>query len=293
MSEVRKKRYWGKTLVAFFVVLCSMPLGHALMVLMEAFLEASALHHAAFLMGFVGLVIVIVGVFIRGDVKQTLCGLFGGLLYWVGWIEFLFQYYANRWGTQPDIDEVTGEVVSKPEYVIMPATFGLFMMFMVLYLFTSRTGCCFLNWCQRRIFRTRRELLPPPPRRHTSVTTFLELNIMMWACYLVLMFCYDKEFLGDKHPVTFGVGFVCLLSAVYMFIKELHIGAWGANIRMAIATVIIFWTPVEILMRNDFATEIWVEPQKYRGAMYGILAVFVVLIVWIIVAAALRKRSAH
>ena len=32
------KRYWGRTLVAFLVVLCAMPLGHALMILMEHFL---------------------------------------------------------------------------------------------------------------------------------------------------------------------------------------------------------------------------------------------------------------
>ena len=47
-------------------------------------------HHAvnvsAFIMGAVGLAIAIWGVFVKGDTKQTLFGLFGGLLFWTGWI---------------------------------------------------------------------------------------------------------------------------------------------------------------------------------------------------------------
>ena len=282
MVKKNPKRHWGKALISFFVVLFAMPLGHALMVLMEHCLETSALHYAAFFMGLVGLVVVIGGVFIRGDLKQTLCGLFGGLLYWTGWVEFLFQYYANRWGTQPEIEN--GVVVTKPEYVILPATFGMFMLFVVIYLFSTRSGCCFFNWLQRRIFHSKREFLPPPARmRHPAVVTFLELNVMMWACYLVLMFCYDKAFLGDHHPVTFLVGICCLLSAIYMFwYKLLPMSSWGAGIRMAIATVIIFWTPVEILGRINFFKEIWIQPLQYVPQMVVILAAFLLLTGWIV-----------
>ena len=65
-----------------------------------------------------------------------------------------------------------------------------------------------------------------------------------------------------------------------MFKKELHIASWGANIRMAIATVIIFWTPVEILGRMNFFTEIWVEPEKYIVQMVSILIIFIALAVY-------------
>lgn len=34
----------------------------------------------------------------------------------------------------------------------------------------------------------------------------------------------------------------------------------GRNIRYALATVIVFWTFVEIMARNGFFNEIWVEP---------------------------------
>ena len=102
-TKKAKKNYWFKTLVSFLLVLLTMPLGHALMILMEHYLSPTALHYAGFLLGFVGLIMVVIGVFAKGDTRQTLWGLFGGLLFWTGWVEFLFQYYANRYGVLPEM----------------------------------------------------------------------------------------------------------------------------------------------------------------------------------------------
>ena len=113
--------------------------GHALMMIMDKTMTPAAVHYSAFIMGLVGLFIVVTGVFVKGDTKQTFCGLFGGLLFWTGWVEFLFQYYAVRWGTQPEMEN--GEVVTRPEYLILPATFGLWMMVMMLYIFSTKNGC--------------------------------------------------------------------------------------------------------------------------------------------------------
>lgn len=33
---MEQKKYWGKTVASFFLVLCTMPLGHALMKIMES-----------------------------------------------------------------------------------------------------------------------------------------------------------------------------------------------------------------------------------------------------------------
>ena len=90
------------------------------------------MHYATFFMGLLGLIMVITGVFAKGDTQQTLWGLFGGLLFWTGWIEFIYVYYAHRFGVQPLI--VDGEVVTKTEYLIMPSSFGFWIMFMLLYL---------------------------------------------------------------------------------------------------------------------------------------------------------------
>lgn len=291
MKEMKTKRqhYWWRTVASFLMVLCLMPLGHALMILMGATMSADAVHVGAFLMGLAGYAIVVAGVFVRGDTRQTLCGLFGGLLFWTGWVEFLFQYYALRYGVSPEVEN--GVVVTRPEYLIMPATFGLWMMVMTLYLFCTRTGCRFFTWLQKHLFGRRRDVIVVRPlTRHVSIVTFMELNMILWTCYLALMFCYDKRFLGDHHPVTFAFGLFCFLGSVWMFIKQLHIPSWGANIRMSIATVIVFWTPVEILGRVNIFKEFWLHPVDYAPEMLAILLLFLSLLAYPFVKSRFRNH---
>ena len=286
---IQKKKNWWKSIASFLLVLCTMPLGHAMMIIMEKTMTPAAVHGSAFCMGFIGLLLVIGGVFVKGDTRQTVCGLIGGLLFWTGWVEFLFQYYATRWGTQPEMEN--GEVITRPEYLILPASFGMWMMVMTLYIFSTKNGCNFINWWQRMILRSHKnEIAARPMTYHTSIVTFMELNMILWASYLLLMFCYDKNFLGDRHPITSIVAAGCLLGSIFIFRKQLKLSSWGANIRMAIATVIVFWVPVEVLGRLNFFHEFWVEPEKYATQIVSILVAFVVLMVYIMMAA--RKRKA-
>lgn len=287
----KKKTYWWRTIASFVLVLFTMPLGHALMILMEKFMDPVAVHYAGFIMGFVGLIMVIVGVFVKGDTRQTLWGLIGGLLFWTGWVEFLFLYYARRYGVPPEIEH--GVVVTKPEYLIMPASFGLWMMVMTMYIFSTRNGCDFITWIQEKLFgKHKNKIVVQPMTHHTSIITFMELNMILWAFYLLLMFCYDKNFLGDHHPVTYLIGISCFIGSLFMFRRQLHIAAWGANIRMAVATVIVFWTPVEILGRINFFKEFWVHPQEYGFLLLCILGAFILLLVYMWLKGAKKKRIA-
>ena len=314
-------------MASFFLVLFTMPLGHALMKVMETTMTASVLHYSAFAMGAVGLAMVIAGVFVKGDTKQTLWGLFGGLLFWTGWVEFLFAYYAARYGVHYDlvgsgivtttteylngigvshqtlingvdikdipVAELKAMTGSRPEYLIMPATFGIWMMFMVIYIFNTRTGCHAYNWLQKVFFRDKRdEIVPRSMSHHASITTFLELNVMMWTLYLALMFMYDPVFLGDSHPVTLIVAVGCLVGSVFMFRYQLKLEAWGANIRMAVSTVIIFWTFIEVFARNNLLSEFWVDPMNHKVEMFTILACFVALAAFVTVRAVRNRRNA-
>lgn len=287
------KKYPFKAISSFLIVLFTMPLGHALMILMEHFMSPTALHYSAFAMGFAGMLMVVLGVFVKGDTRQTLWGLFGALFFWTGWVEFLFMYFANRFGTQPMLDPATGEVVTRPEYLIMPASFGFFMMVMIMYIFSTRNGCNFINWCQRQLFRGRKsEICARPMTRHASIVTFMEFIMIMWASYLLLMFCYDPVFLGDSHPVTILVGAGCFIGAYFMFARQLRIPSWGANIRMSIATVVVLWTPVEIMGRNNLFKEIWVAPLEHKTEMALILAAFVILGLYMLYSSRKKRISA-
>ena len=320
------KLYWGKTIASFFLVLFTMPLGHAIMRVMEETMSVSLMNKCAFLMGLAGLAMAIVGVFVKGDTKQTLWGLFGGLLFWTGWVEFMFGYFAARFGVHYDlvgsgIVQTTTEYVngiginhemlinginvndipaaelkamrgSRPEYLIMPASFGFLVMFLVLYIFGSRTGCHALNWIQDKCFGKRRtEIVPRNMSHHTSITTFEELNVMMWVCYLVLMFVYDPVFLGESHPVTIAIAVGCVIGDIFMFKYELKLQGWGPNIRMAISTVVVLWTAIEVFSRNDLLTEFWVDPFNHIPEMVSILVCFIALAIFMIVKA--RKKTVN
>lgn len=277
-----KKRYFGKAIISFLIVLLTMPLGHALMKIMERLLAPGPLHVCGFLMGLAGMIIAIVGVFVKGDTKQTILGLAGGLLFWTGWVEFLFQYYVDRYGMQPVTDPLTGKV-TQPEYLILPASFGFLMMFYMIYIFSTRTGCNFFNWIQRQLMGKNRDIIVARPMtRHTSLTTFMELNLMMWTSYLVLMFCYDSNFLGDTHPMTLILAGVCLIGSVFIFLKQTSIRSWGLNIRMAIATVLVFWTFVEILGHIGLLNEIWVAPMDHIAEMSILGVLFLCLGIYIL-----------
>lgn len=316
--------YPWRTLASFLVVLLLMPLGHAFMILMEHMLSTTALHYCAFAMGALGMVIVIVGVFVSGDTRQTIFGLAGGLLFWTGWVEFLFSYFAWRFGVHCDllgsgtvqtISQYADGVAtshdfiingapidsferadlkalrgSRPEYLIMPATFGFWMMFLMLYLFCTTTGCRFFSWIQRRL-RLHNALQLRPMTRIPAMITFLELNLMMWSLYLLLMFCYDPVFLGPSHPVTLTIALGCLAGSIFMLGKQLKIKPWGANIRMAIATVLVFWSFVEIVARNGLLAEIWVDPLNHMWEMSLILALFLLLTLYPLALRLRRRRG--
>jgi hypothetical protein len=305
--------YIGKTVGSFIIILLLMPLGHALMAIMEHILQPTTLHYAAFAMGFAGMVMVIIGVYVKGDTKQTIWGITGAMLFWTGWIEFLFVYYAQRYGvhcdlqgtgaiqttttytdgmitaqdylingrpltdyTRPELKAIRG---SRPEYLIMPATFGMWMTIMIPYIFCTRTGCDLLNWIQRHILHTdKNRITIKPMAHHSSIVVFMEWIVMMWGLYLVLMFCYDPVFLGERHPITLGFALVCLVGSMLMIKKQLHIASWGRNIRFALATVIVFWSFVEIAARNGFFNEVWTDPLNHTTETVIICIAFIAVI---------------
>lgn len=269
------KKSLGVGIASFLIVLFLMPLGHAMMILMQHYMEGSTLNHAAFAMGFVGLIITIIGIFVKGDTKQTLCGLVGGLLFWTGWVEFVYVYYAGALDVQP----IPGDP-SKPEYLMMPTSFGFLVMFFMAYIFNTKSGCNFFNWIQKHFLKSELRVKIRPSIHNSAMVTFMELNLILWTFYLILMFAYDKNFIGDDSPWIMVIMAICLIGSLYMFFSKLiHITQWGYAIRYSIATVVIFWNVVEILTRREFFKEFWIEPLQYKGEMTAILSSLILLLI--------------
>ncbi|MDE5842777.1 MAG: hypothetical protein K2H35_03460 [Muribaculaceae bacterium] len=270
-------------IASFVIVLLCMPLGHALMIVMEHLMTPQAVNYSALAMGVAGVLIVVFGRKLNSDTGRTVAGLAGGLLFWTGAVEFGFVYYANRFGVEPLIEN--GEVVTKPEYLIMPSSIGFFVMVMLFYLTSVPTACPFLNFFSHKKEGT--------IKRNSAVSTFMELIMIMWASYLVLLLCYDSHFLGDRHPITFILAFGCLAGSIFMLKDLLECKTWGKALRQAIATVIIFWTFVEVMGRNNFLKEIWVEPFSHIAEMLWIAASFVIVTLAAILISHRKRVNLH
>ncbi len=272
-------------IIAFAIVLLTMPLGHALMILMEKTLGHEYVFQAALGLGFIGLILLFIGIIASKNLLSTLLGLFAGLFVWTGWVEFAFVYFAHRFNVAPLME--AGEVVTKPEYLIMPSSIGFWAIIMLYYFFGTKTGCTFFTWFQKRMNITNVKKLTPAVR-NVAITTFMELNMLLWTFYLLLLFVYDKEFIGDNSITAHVVAYGSLLISLYLFIKLIKKNNMAYAIRYAIPTVIIFWNFVEILGRWDIFKEIWVHPLEYATEM---IAFAVVIVILLIIVAFEQKRT--
>lgn len=81
---------------------------------------------------------------------------------------------------------------------------------------------------------------------YISIVVFMEVIIMLWMCYLVLMFCYDEWFFGDYYLVILLVGMLGFIGLIFMFVKLLCYVLWDMSLWFGFVIVIIFWIVVEV-----------------------------------------------
>ncbi|MBI3143311.1 MAG: hypothetical protein HYZ16_10840 [Bacteroidetes bacterium] len=266
-------------LFAFVIVLLLMPLGHTLMVLTEE-LFPNSMFISAGVVGFIGLGLLVWGTLINHNKwGATILGLLAGVLVWTGWIEFSFVWIAKKLEVPPLMEN--GEVATKPEYLIMMSSIGLLATFGLMFFF-SKTNCQFFNWFQRA-FKLRSVIsFKEGHEKPMALITFIELVMIVWTFYIVLLLVYDKDIAGDRHPLTYLVAFGSLFWSVYLFVQLIKIQKLDYAIRYAIPTVVIFWNFVEVLGRWDMFKEIWVHPKEHWlevGLITACLVLFVVLYV--------------
>lgn len=245
---------------AFLIVLFLMPLGHAAMIVMEHVLDSRQLFIGAFAIGLSGIAMTVWGMYVKKETGATFLGLIGSIFVWTGWIEFGYVYFAGRYHISPLTEN--GEVVTKPEYLLMPSAVGIWSIIMMLYLFGKRSNCGFFTAIQRFLRISKR--LDSTKKSSPSIVTFMEMNVLLLTSYLVLLFAYDSAFLGDRHPATCFIAFASLAWSGCLFLRLLRIRNIAYAIRYAIPVVIIFWTFVEILGRWNLFREIWVHPFDYK-----------------------------
>ena len=267
-------------LFAFFIVFLVQGLGHTVMVGLEAIFGEEYVLQSAFIEGLAGAILLFIGMRHDGEVAGTWYGFWAGTLLWGGWVEFAFVWNANMLGV-PDLMDThaPGEIATKAEYLVMMSSVGVCLAFLVPLMLNRETKCNMFVWIQRNLkLRTGK-----PSRgyeRNFAYITCLETIFVTWFCYLALLFIYDENILGDRHPVTYGIFFLNTIWSFYLLSRLLQMWKVTTAVRYSIPTAIIAYSSYEIAGRWNFFTDIWVHPEKFGlvlGLIAGALAIAAVL----------------
>lgn len=288
LEEAPLRRWTGP--LAFLIVLLLMPLGHALMVLLE--MLGAAVFVSALGLGALGCVLLWWGVARpMRDLHATLLGALGGVLTWTGWVEFSFVWIAHKLDVQPLMEN--GEVATKPEYLVMLSSIGLLGTMTMLFLF-AHTRCPFFAWGQKRLGIHKAVAIPSASQRPLAMIAFIEMIMLVWTFYIVLLVCYDDAIAGDRSLLTWVVAFGSLAWSIWLFWKLVRIRSFDHAVRYAVPTVVIFWNFIEVMGRWNMFKEIWVHPKEHWLENSLLLATLVFFTVFFMVKGRKdRQRSAR
>lgn len=250
------KYYTG--IIAFVIVLLLMPIGH---IIMSFITKNYSLDYQMFFaggLGFLGVLIILLNSRTQNEIVSSLFGLLAGILIWTGWVEFAFVYFAERLGINPLLEG--GEIVTRPEYLLMISSGGLVFALLSVLMVDSTTRCNMFLWFQKKL---NLKITKVASKKNYTALTALESMIIIWFFYILLLVVYDEHLFGDKHIVTYAVFLLSLLWSFFLFKNLLRIRHLGKAVRYAIPTVVIFWNAVEILGRWNFFDEFWIDPNKH------------------------------
>ena len=251
-------------LLAFLLVFVVQALGHTVMIVMENFWPGPQyLLQSAFAMGVLGAVLLFIGMRSADEVAATWLGFWAGMLLWTGWIEFSFVWSADYLNV-PDLADryKPGAIATKNEYLVMMSSIGIMGATLMYFLFNKETKCNFFLWFQRHA-KLRTGKPTPGHQRNFAAITALETIYVVWFFYLLLLFIYDEDILGDRHPVTYGIFFLNIIWAVYLFLRLMKFWKVTTAVRYGIPTAIIAWNAVEIAGRWHLFTEFWEHPGDF------------------------------
>jgi hypothetical protein len=238
---------------------------------MESIFGEQYVLQSAFVLGLAGAILLFIGMRHDSEVAGTWYGFWAGTLIWSGWVEFSFVWSANMLGV-PDLMDThaAGEIATKAEYLVMMSSIGVCIGVLVPLMLNRETKCNLFVWIQRNLkLRTGK-----PSRgyeRNFAYITALETIFVTWFCYLVLLFIYDENILGDRHPVTYAIFFFNTIWAFYLLSRLLKMWKVTTAVRYSIPTAIIAFSSYEIAGRWNLWTDIWVHPEKF-GVVLSLLA---------------------
>lgn len=254
--------------LSFLIILLLMPLGHAFVIIMEHNLDGNALNVTALILGLLAVVSAFAANRLKNKGLSTALGALTGVVIWGSWVEFIYITYAESVGVTPLIAD--GEIITKPEFLIMPTALPFAAVTLVMYVFGNSRRWGLVNTLRRWLGIE----VHPNSGRYNATGAMIDLVLLVWYTYLILLVCFDPSILGVRHPVTLSIATLCLVISIVLFVRSLKARSWACALSQSIVTVCFLWTFVEVLIKLRFFKEIWIHPADYVFEMVLILIAF-------------------
>jgi hypothetical protein len=235
-------------ILAFIVIFMLMPIGHALMVVINN-LMADQLVLGASIVFLLGLFLLVLTRFTASSSWQSLLGALSGVLLWTGGVEYGFLYAAN----DLSIEKVDG---TAGEYRLLMHTWSLLLLLLLYLVLHEGVRCNLFIWLRRKLLLNRKPIVSGKVGNYGPRTAF-EMASILWFFYVLLLLLYDEKLVGKHHVLTYATLVLSLGGGAYLFYNLLRIKDIGHAIRYAIPTVIVLWNVVEILGKWDVYEEPW------------------------------------
>ena len=271
-------------LAAWATVLLWTPLAHTLMVLQYGQLTHAPAYLVSFIIGLAGWVMVWKG-FKAGELTATILGFMGGGLIWLGWMEGSFEFMGH-W-LNPSKLMYMGVELFTPNLLLMQAT-GVILVALLIWLGSNKdTHCRMFMWYHRNLKLTPARRTPGYKRQFSRIVA-LEVIMINWFFYVLILWLFDPRVLGPFHPATIAVVCAVLLWGLWLLLfRMLPFRRPAAALRYAVPAANVLWFCVEAGSAWQLYAEPWIYPFRFPFTNGMILAAFVGGLAWFIA----RRRA--
>ncbi len=204
----------------------------------------------------IGYLILIASKYMKNDAIQSIAGLISGLFLWTG-LEFSLLIAARVLGIAKKIGIYRGELIGEyGEYILMKYSWGFLIIIIAYMLFLECSRCNFFLYFRRNFSLMRGAVATGKIDNYAPHTAFM-FSAVTWFFYVLLLLAYDERIFGVYSYFTYGVFFLSFSFSGYLFLKLMQIKGFGARLRYAIPTTMVFWNDIEILAKWRIFQEPW------------------------------------
>ena len=272
-------------LMAWTTVLLWTPLAHTLMVLQYGLLADAPAYLLSFIIGLAGWIMVWKG-FKADSLPATVLGFMGGGLIWLGWMEGSFEFMGH-WLNPPKLMFMDVELFTA-NLLLLQAT-GVILVALLIWLGSNKdTHCRMFMWFHRNLKLTPARRTPGYKRQFSRIVA-LEVIMINWFFYVLILWLFDPRVLGPFHPATIAAVCAVLLWGLWLlFFRMVSIQTPAAALRYAVPCANVLWFCVEAGSAWQLYTEPWIYPFRFPVTNVMILMAFAGGLAWFIA----RHRAA-